>query len=172
MRKECFKCGEVKSITQFYKHAQMADGHLNKCKTCSKADSVKDYTRKISDVDWKEQERTRGREKYHRLGYVNSFKPYSVTKSHREKFPEKYKATSTAQRVPLEFDGAHRHHWSYNKEHWKDIIQLDHKAHAKAHRFLIYDQERMMYRTTDGILLDTKEIHLAYINKMIKTKPD
>ena len=48
--KECFKCGKVKELDQFYKHGNIetlrkynprADGHLNKCKLCTKLDVTK-----------------------------------------------------------------------------------------------------------------------------------
>lgn len=37
--KTCFKCGAEKPLTEYYQHKQMGDGHLNKCKCCTKMDA-------------------------------------------------------------------------------------------------------------------------------------
>ena len=43
----------------------------------------------------------------------------------------------------------------------------------KAHRFIVYDQERMMYRRYDtNELLDTKEKHESFILFCIENKED
>ncbi len=55
--KQCFKCGEVKPLSLFYKHKRMADGHLNKCIECAKKDEKK---RQILNADYiREYERGR-----------------------------------------------------------------------------------------------------------------
>lgn len=36
--KTCFKCGRTLPLDEFYAHPAMGDGHLNKCKSCTRAD--------------------------------------------------------------------------------------------------------------------------------------
>ena len=43
LNKTCFKCGKIKTIDEFYKHSEMEDGHLGKCKECTKKDVTENY---------------------------------------------------------------------------------------------------------------------------------
>ena len=171
--KKCLTCNRGKELSEFYKHPQMTDGHLNKCKECCKESAISNYNKKIADPNFVIKERKRGRNKYHRL-YEGTGKanPKSNSK-YFEKYPEKYNAKKLSATLVKPFEDAEKHHWSYNLEHVKDVIWLTKKDHNKAHRFIIYDQERFMYRRYDNnILLDTIESHETFIRACIVNEED
>lgn len=112
--KKCFKCGEVKDLTSFYRHPGMADGRVNKCKDCNKLDVRKNRKSKI------EYYRKYDIERGNRQGY-------EYTMEFRQKYPNKYKAHSIVNNairgkrlfsMPCEICGAektHAHHDDYSK---------------------------------------------------------
>lgn len=171
--KKCFKCNQEKPLTEFYKHSQMADGHVNKCKDCNKNDVKGNYLVNLTKDGFIEKERKRSRMKYHRL-YVGKYNAvFRDPKKYQRKYPEKRKAVTMSGSLKKPFEGAERHHWSYNEEHYKDVIWLTKKEHMKGHRFIVYDQERMMFRRFDNnLLLDTKEQHELFIKDCIKNQED
>jgi hypothetical protein len=58
--KECFKCNRVLPLSEFYTHPRMEDGHLNKCKTCTRRD-VRDR-RKVNRQHYLDYDRERSKD--------------------------------------------------------------------------------------------------------------
>jgi hypothetical protein len=48
--KKCFKCDAIKPLQDFYKHPQMPDGHVNKCKECNKKDVLEHRIKNIEKI--------------------------------------------------------------------------------------------------------------------------
>lgn len=154
--KVCFKCLHEKNIDDFYKHNQMADGYLNKCKDCSKKD-VKLYSDiKISTHEGLEKERARHREKYKRLNYKEKQKVWNEKRPHTKN--GKYKNLNRKHKIPK---GLEIHHWNYEEIFLEDFFVLPIKEHRKAHTFLIKHDN--IFKGLNEEFLDTRENHFNYL---------
>lgn len=82
--KACIKCKKRKPLSEFYKHPQMKDGYLNKCKPCAKEDAAAHRNNNIEKI--REYDRKRG--KLPHRAKLNT----EVTKRMRDDLPHVYKA--------------------------------------------------------------------------------
>lgn len=95
--KRCFKCERLLSISSFYKHKQMADGRLNKCKDCAKSDvrsnykGNREYYREYEKQRAMLPERVEARKKYRKTD-AGKKAMLKANKKYRENNPNKYRA--------------------------------------------------------------------------------
>lgn len=82
--KTCFKCNVEKELKEFYKHSQMKDGHLNKCKKCTKKDVKVNYDKNIDYY--------RSYEKTEKRILSKRKRAKGYTKKYKEKNPKKRQA--------------------------------------------------------------------------------
>lgn len=72
--KACFKCGDVQPLDAFYRHPNMADGHLNKCKMCARRDVQDNYAKRRAQ--YQSYDKSRYKHRYQR----GDFRPRDATK--------------------------------------------------------------------------------------------
>lgn len=144
--KTCFKCGIEKELSEFYKHSEMADGHLNKCKECTKKDNKK--TRNDNIEYYRAYDRERAHEP-HRLEHL-----IRQSKKFRKENPQKYWAhrvvsnavrdgkiikpnyCSVCYRTGVRISG---HHHDYSKP--LDVVWVCQVCHSAIHK-----KEKMKYQ--------------------------
>lgn len=158
--KKCFKCGRELPLTEFYKHPKMADGHLNKCKECTKIDVRENYDEKSKDDTWMENERARSREKYKRLNYNNS-----QLKKIRELNPLERTTSAYLKRRGFDTEGKEAHHWNYNEP--KSVFLLSRKAHRRIHQYILVNYDDKFCYTKEGEKLDTVEKAKTYFKGIL-----
>ena len=151
MKKVCFKCNIPKDLSEYYKHEQMADGHLNKCKKCTISDSKIRTNILTSTVEGLEKERKRHRDKYQRLNYKEAQKIWDKDKPWKNSAI--YKGLSKKHKTPKGFE---IHHWNYNDGFLENFFILQINEHKKAHLNLKLDIDKRIFINEYGVYLDTK----------------
>lgn len=150
--KVCTSCFVKKDLeANFYKHPQMADGYLNKCKECVKTrvkghrDANVEYFRKYDKRRYLEQPHRKeaARQSYEDWKTKNPEGHTIVTREWRKRNPEKYKAQTALnnavrdgkiKKQPCQICGekAHAHHEDYSKPY--EVTWLCAIHHAELHR--------------------------------------
>ncbi len=139
--KTCFKCNELKPLSEYYKHQQMGDGHLNKCKECTKRDSNDRHLLKLQDPEWVQKERDRHKIKARR--YYGLPDDYIREKLPKEEYEYRRKVNGIfsnavrdrkIKRKPCQVCKANKaqgHHEDYSKPF--DVVWLCPRHHADRH---------------------------------------
>lgn len=150
--KVCFKCNKEKPISDFYVHKMMGDGHLNKCKLCTKNDVSKRYETLIETPEFVEKERLRGRVKYAKYLYKNKIQ-----------HPENRSTAQYLRRKGYNLKLKEIHHWNYNFRN--DVFLLNPRAHKLVHKFLKFDEESKCF-IYNGTLITDKKHHFSCIKEI------
>ena len=149
--KECFKCHKSKPLTAFYAHPRMADGHLGKCKECTKKNVQKNRNNNLEHYQEYDKQRNQSP---HRIKMREA---YAATEAGRAagnrakkawelRNPEKKHATTTlnnAVRVgkivrtrKCAVCGSRKNVEAHHKDYSKplEIVELCKKHHREADR--------------------------------------
>lgn len=163
--KKCFKCGEEKPLSEFYKHKEMADGHLNKCKKCTKLDSFGRTKEEIERRKFRDRNRpnakervARNSERVRRLKAENNehyVKTISIPKQKWNK-ENRYKKSANlkvkrnitmkdnkpcqCQLCGCNDNNLEGHHYDYSKP--LDVTWLCKRCHSLAHKAINEDKRK------------------------------
>lgn len=154
--KRCFKCQQMKPIDEFYKHSQMGDGRLNKCKECTKKDVGKNRQENLERIRAYDKlrgsmpHRVAARKEYAKteagkIAHSRALKKQKITS------PKKTKARNAVSnalrdgrlvRLPCLVCGenSEAHHPDYDRP--LDVVWLCNKHHREAHALVANDDSK------------------------------
>ena len=152
--KLCSKCKQKKSLSEFYRNKQRKDGYNGWCKKCL----TPAINRHKQSERYKEQqaEYSKKLEVKERMNYMrrkrrkeNPEKYRAIDRMQRQNDdPQKLKARDVVGQAIIyhnfpkackhqckncENQASEYHHWSYDPEHWLDVIPLCKQCHADVH---------------------------------------
>ena len=146
--KVCGTCKCEKPINQFHKQPRRRDGLSKNCRECNnKVEVVRMRTKRSS-------------KNYTKIN-IEYNKKYMSDK------PELQRAHTATRKMPR-LSGCVLHHWSYADSDVRDVVELTYSQHKMIHSILKYDQQRLVFVTAEGVVLDTRDKHLSFINNTLK----
>ncbi len=152
--KVCKDCKIEKPLSEFYRHPEMADGHLGNCKQCKREYAEAHQKEKMLDPEWAaaeaERQRRKASKRYHlKRKHDPEYrkKRLEYRRSYVARYPEKTRARNTLgnavrdgrvkKGTECESCGEkqrllHGHHDDYSKP--LDVHWLCARCHGKRHR--------------------------------------
>jgi hypothetical protein len=134
MLKTCFKCNTAKPLTEFYRHSRMGDGHLGKCKTCTKNDAKEARAKRIGY--YREYDRERSSQPHRKELHKRVDAAYKAEHPKRRKAQQALgNAVRDGRVIPQPCficgDRAEGHHPNYDAP--LDVVWLCPTHHKQAH---------------------------------------
>ena len=134
--KVCFKCGEAKPRSEFYKHAQMGDGLLGKCKVCAKADVRANREKNIDRIRKYDRDRAKNPERMKAAAEISkAWRKEDARRGAAHRAVAYAVKTGALKRAPCVVCGASKsvaHHPDYDKK--LDVIWLCQPHHVALHK--------------------------------------
>lgn len=127
MIKECTKCHKQleANLTNFHRHKASKDGFYQQCKICKN-----EYTKTDKGIEIRKNKIKKRYEKYPEKKKAKEAVKYAVKLGEIPKI-------KTQKCLCCDEQAIHYHHWSYEKEHWLDVIPLCRTCHVDIHNGLI-----------------------------------